>query len=89
MSEPFRAGDTVRHVPTGEVWTLACDQHGKHIAWSGWPEGMALAEDCQLERRATTALREHVLRAWAAKHGNDLRIGWAKSDLSQEATGDE
>ncbi len=82
--EKFLAGDTVKHVPTGETWTLACDQCGSHVAWLGWPEGMALAEDCKLERRATPERREHILRSWASKEGNDFRIGWAKSDLTKE-----
>ena len=29
----FRAGDTVRHKPTGEEWILAVDQHGDHVSW--------------------------------------------------------
>lgn len=44
----FKAGDTVKHAPTGETWLLIRDeQHGK-VFPGGWPATMANASDCTL-----------------------------------------
>ena len=78
----FRAGDTVRHKPTGAEWVLAVDQHGDHVSWSGWPEGMARAADCELVKRASDKERHAKLLSWANQTGNDHRIWHAKRILN-------
>ena len=37
----FRAGDHVKHAPTGEEWELACDEERGEVMPSGWPMGIA------------------------------------------------
>jgi hypothetical protein len=66
----LRAGDTVRHRPTGETWVLAYAK-GDRIAWSGWPPGEAEAADCELVEAATDAQHRAALEAWAALDGRD------------------
>lgn len=43
----MRAGDCVRHRPTGEKWRVAYVR-GDHLAWCGWPPGEALVSDCDI-----------------------------------------
>jgi hypothetical protein len=59
-----RAGDVVKHGPTGETWLVAYVQ-GDHMAWSGWPEGEALTSDCTLIEACDDAEHEAALRSWA------------------------
>lgn len=82
MSEPFRAGDVVRHRPTGEEWQLAHCEDGR-VAWCGWPEGQADAADCELVRAATDEQHRAMLEAWAAKgtFGRDGRTLVARRQL--------
>ena len=47
-----RAGDTVRHGPTGEKWVVAYVD-GDRIAWVGWPVGEASLADCTLVERVS------------------------------------
>ena len=77
----FRAGDTVKHKPTGEEWVLANDQHGDHVSWCGWPEGLAQATDCEIVKRASDKERHERLLSWANQQGNDHRIARAKQQL--------
>lgn len=53
----IRAGDTVRHGPSGETWLVAA-VHGVELAPAGWPEGIARIEDCTLVERCGDL--EHV-----------------------------
>lgn len=41
----IRAGDTVKHTPTGETWVVA-GVDGDDLAWMGWPDGLARTSDC-------------------------------------------
>ena len=43
----MRAGDRVKHGPTGETWIVAYVD-GDYMAWCGWPEGEAKVSDCTL-----------------------------------------
>lgn len=48
----MRTGDTVRHIPTGELWTIAWADETE-IMWCGWPEGWAKRSDCVLVESCT------------------------------------
>lgn len=53
----IRAGDTVRHGPSGETWLVAAVR-GADLAPAGWPEGIARIEDCELVESGSDL--EHV-----------------------------
>ncbi len=46
----FKAGDTVKHGPTGETWILKRDEEDGHVWPCGWPETRARAADCTIIR---------------------------------------
>lgn len=59
----FRAGDLVRHKPSGETWTVAyADPVRGDLAWCGWPDGAARISDCELIQAATDEQHRDVLR---------------------------
>ena len=83
----FRAGDHVKHRPTGEKWELACDEEHGEVMPSGWPMGIAKAEHCTLIETATDEKRMEVLTAWSAEGRgreaeNDLRTLTARRQLN-------
>lgn len=66
-------GDSVKHGPTGETWTVAYVQ-GDRLAWCGWPPGEAHLSDCTLVEKAKPEYRDKLLRDMA-----DMRLdpsGW-------------
>lgn len=76
----FRAGDTVRHRPTGETWVLACDQRGADVLPAGWPETLARADDCELLEAANDDERIAMLRE--AAYCSGYRGGLARVQLA-------
>lgn len=80
----FRAGDTVKHQPSGEVWMLACDQSHGDVLPAGWPETLAKATDCELVESATDDERLEMLTN-VAKANAGLRSGLAREQLSEVA----
>ncbi len=73
----FRAGDHVKHAPTGEEWELACDEERGEVMPSGWPMGIAKAEHCTLIEAATDEKRMEVLTAWAKEgRGYEAERDW-------------
>lgn len=83
----FRAGDYVKHGPTGEEWELACDEERGDVMPSGWPMGIAKAEHCTLIEPATDEKRLAVLNEWAAEgkgyeHEWDWRTITARRQIS-------
>lgn len=79
----FNAGDTVKHIPTGETWVLAVNQFGDEVSPCGWPESIAKAVDCELLESATDEKRMEQLRQSAAiKDDHDIRCRYAKHQLS-------
>ena len=70
----FRANDHVHHGPTGEDWTLACDEQDGEIICCGWPETMARASDCTLIQATTDAGRLRML-AQVARSCHDQTRG--------------
>jgi hypothetical protein len=63
----MRAGDTVKHGPTGETWVLACVK-GDMVAWCGWPPGQAYLKDCELVEACSDAGHRMMLETWAEKN---------------------
>ncbi len=60
----MRAGDTVKHRPSGETWCVAYVE-GDYLAWYGWPPGEAKVSDCELIEACSDAEHEASLRKWA------------------------
>lgn len=82
----LRAGDRVKHLPTGETWELACDEERGQVMPSGWPPTIAAATDCELIEAATDEVRLDTLRMWAdeglqATREGDLRAVTARGQL--------
>ena len=70
----FRAGDIVKHGPTGEEWVLAVDQFGNEVSPCGWPETIAKAADCEIVTRASDKERhEQLLRSSKINQRDDVR----------------
>lgn len=67
----FRAGDHVKHGPSGEEWELACDEERGEVMPSGWPMCIAKAEHCTLIKSATDEKRAEVLKSWSEQRGHD------------------
>ena len=67
----MRAGDVVKHRPSGETWVLAVDSENGRVSWCGWPEGMANERDCEIVQAATDQERDEMLRKGAEKTAND------------------
>lgn len=61
----MRAGDIVRHLPSGESWTVAC-ANDREVWACGWPMGYGILDDCRLERAATDEEHRTMLERWAA-----------------------
>ncbi len=70
---PIDTGDTVRHLPTGETWTVAHVESG-YLAWCGYPEGEVPVSECQLIQEATPEYRSGLLRD-IARIGHESRRG--------------
>lgn len=79
----FRAGDAVKHGPTGETWVLAADQHGDDVVCAGWPESIAKAADCTLVEAATDDQRREMLMRVAESCTDQIRGSWARADLAK------
>lgn len=79
---PFRAGDAVKHGPTGETWVVAGIRDG-YLAWVGWPEGRAKVEDCTLVKAATDSEHRQLLDKLASSKSTSFRVRWAREDLAK------
>jgi hypothetical protein len=76
------AGDTVKHLPSGEEWIVAAlSLDGAHLYACGWPETMAGLSDCELIAKASTDQRIVILTE-AAKSGG-ARARAAQSALER------
>lgn len=54
----FRAGDIVRHAPTGDTWALLVDEYDGIVApASEWCDTCLLAKECELVEAATDLVR--------------------------------
>ena len=80
----FRAGDVVRHGPTGEKWGLSCDEEDGEVLPGGWPLTLAKASDCTLIEAASDDKRRARLREVAHPSRDDMRALVARRQLSHE-----
>lgn len=76
-------GDTVKHGPTGETWTVAFVRDDR-LSWCGWPEGQADLADCTLIEKASEESRQKLLQSMANMSqydGPDSRCRYARHRL--------
>lgn len=90
----FRAGDVVRHRPTGEKWVLANDEEDGRVSPCGWPCSMADAKDCALLEKASDERRLETLTRLAGlvpdeRDGPDHRVNTARRQLKDFEAGRE
>ena len=86
----YRAGDVVRHLPTGETWSLAIDEEQGHVMPAGWPCYLAKTKEVRMIRKASASERLSTLRSWALDRVNpemnrDYRCLIARRLLQEEA----
>jgi hypothetical protein len=67
-----RCGDTVRHIPSGEEWTVAYAE-GNELAPAGWPDSRGNVSDCEIVRRCTDDEHQQAVRDWSMKSSTDSR----------------
>lgn len=64
----MRAGDVVKHRPSGETWVLAWgDKERNEVSACGWPESIAKMSDCDLIEAASDEEHLKMLKEWAEK----------------------
>lgn len=78
----MKAGDIIKHIPTGETWTVAavCNRT-KMLLCCGWPESMAPWSDCTLANACDRDHHRNMLEAVAK--GTDCRASWARANLEE------
>lgn len=78
-------GDTVKHLPSGEEWLVACAHPENDALYPiGWPPTRAKLSDCVLVEKATPAEREKWLGDLSKNHGSDHRWLCARAKLGHE-----
>lgn len=80
----FRAGDHVRHLPSGEAWVLACDEERGEVVCCGWPETSAKAADCELLTSTSDEGRRELLLRVAVSCRDQSRGHRALAALMRE-----
>lgn len=76
-------GDTVKHLPSGETWIVACVENGE-LSWVGWPEGWAKLADCVLVKKATAEKRQKILEQMAGiRNAGDHRRAYAIKTIEE------
>ncbi len=87
VTSHFRAGDRVKHAPSGETWILACDEIDGRVLPAGWPETLAQAEHCTLVEAASDEKRLEMLRdvagGYSSGNGVSYRRSVARTQLSE------
>lgn len=78
----FRAGDVVRHKPSGEEWVVAAiSPRGPWLYPAGWPESRASIQECEMVKPATDAENVRMLLKAASSPSDTSRRGAAFSNL--------
>lgn len=85
MRRTFKAGDRIKHVPSGEEWIVACDEENGDVICCGWPETIAKWSDCVLEEAATPEGRRKLLEDVARSCAGQLRGSRASRQLLPES----
>jgi hypothetical protein len=85
----MKAGDAIRHIPTGETWTVAAiSPDGSELVCCGWPESIAKVTDCELVESCKPADHEQTLRAVISSCGDQLRGSWARFEQAAAVRGE-
>lgn len=79
-----RAGDHVRHEPSGEEWVVAHVSNGM-LAWCGWPAGMVKLSECRVRRRCSDAEHLALVNKIATMGDGDFRASHAQRYLRERA----
>lgn len=82
----FRAGDTVKHLPSEEEWVLAVDETNGYVYPCGWPLSRANAKDCVIVEKATDDKRMSMLEDWTARSYSDDRTRIALVQVKEKPT---
>lgn len=86
----MRTGDTVKHRPTGETWTVAYVD-GDYMGWWGWPPGRTQVADCDMVEQCSDAdhiaLLLRIEQSSPAEGGpdGDMRVRMARRHLDEIA----
>lgn len=81
MSNKYRAGDVIKHIPTDEEWLVATvDQ--THIGCAGWPYTLAPFKDCILIEAASDEYHLSFLKQLASISVPDPRRSYASDILA-------
>lgn len=83
---PIDTGDGVLHRPSGETWVVAYVNNG-HLAWCGWPHGMAPVADCELVSEATAEYRTKLLRDMVRCDDSRGSYAQRRLQMAEEAQG--
>lgn len=83
-ARPYRTGDVIRHIPSGEEWVVA-DVTSTHIGCCGWPHTMAPFADVELVEAATDKGHLRLLRELADMSSPDPRRSYAQDVLAKMA----
>ena len=78
----FRTGDVVRHIPSGEKWLVAWADTSE-VVCCGWPESIAKASDCHLERAATDEEHLDLLKRIASSGRPSYRGARCREELAR------
>lgn len=79
--EPFRTGDAVKHLPSGEKWLVAWCEGGR-VCCCGWPESLAPVSECEMHREGTDAECQELLETIAKSDGGGTRPSYARRILA-------
>jgi hypothetical protein len=83
----FRAGDVVKHRPSGEEWVLSCDEERGEVLPAGWPESVGKADDCDLVTQASDTTRMDTWRHVSCIDGYRGAIARKQLEAIKRATG--
>lgn len=78
----MRAGDVIKHIPSGETWGVAATQ-GNELVCCGWPESIAPMSDCELVKACTDEEHIAMLKSVVNSCGDQLRGSWARYELEK------
>lgn len=78
----MRTGDTVRHIPSGELWTVAWADSHELIA-CGWPETIARPSDCVLVEACSDEEYWELLHKIAHGRSNTYRQSMCFATIEQ------
>ena len=79
----MRTGDTVRHKPTGEKWSVAYVE-GDDLVPRGWPLSYARVSDCELLNNCSDEDNYRILKEMSTMTDpNDPRRIYAMCELQK------